>query len=250
MTISTSTKQNPNPIGARLLINKWLQLLEIIIVFSPPVLVIFGYRTMHLESPMLLIAGIWISNTIMLLMVWIGIKMRRQSWQSIGLYFGQPKFSQVGWLVLKSILILVFAIAAFIVGAIVMANIVGIPESADMTKYNYLSSNLPLLLISLAGVYIASSFGEEVVYRGFLMTRLQDLFGGNSKGTLLTVLVLSSIIFGFAHFEWGVTGIVQTTFMGAALGAAFLWNKRRLWSLVLAHGYMDTLLMVQLYLAP
>ncbi len=250
MTISTPVKQNPNAFGVRLLTNKWFQLLEIIIVFFPPLLVIIGYRMMHLENPMLLIAGVWFSNVIMLLLVWISIKLRRQSWQSIGLYFGRPRFSQIGWSILKSVPILVFAIAAFIVGAIVMANIVGIQASADMTKYNYLSGNIPLLLISLAGVYIASSFGEEVVYRGFLITRLQNLFGGQGKGALFIVLVFSSIIFGFAHFEWGATGIVQTTFMGAALGASFLWNKRRLWSLVLAHGYMDTLLMVQLYLTP
>ena len=60
-----------------------------------------------------------------------------------------------------------------------MANIVGVPDGADMTKYNYLRGNLPMLLISLAGVYIVSSFGEEVVYRGFLITRLEQLFGPN-----------------------------------------------------------------------
>jgi membrane protease YdiL (CAAX protease family) len=38
--------------------------------------------------------------------------------------------------------------------------------------------------------------------------------------------------------------------MGVALGAAYLWVKRRLWVLILAHAYMDTLLLVQVYLAP
>ena len=51
----------------------------------------------------------------------------------------------------KSIAVLAFALAGFAIGSVVMANIVGIPEGADMTKYNYLRGNLPLLLVSLAG---------------------------------------------------------------------------------------------------
>jgi hypothetical protein len=45
-------------------------------------------------------------------------------------------------------------------------------------------------------------------------------------------------------------GIVQTTFMGAAFGFALIYNNYRLWPVVLAHCYLDTILFVQLYLAP
>ena len=65
-----------------------------------------------------------------------------------------------------------------------------------------------------------------------------------------TALVISAIVFGFAHFDWGVVGIVQTTFMGLALAASYLLVKRNLWVLILAHAYIDTLLLVQLYLGP
>ena len=47
---------------------------------------------------------------------------------------------------------------------------------------------------------------------------------------------------------WGVMGIMQTTFMGLALGISYLLVKRNLWVLILAHAYMDTVLMVQMYL--
>jgi len=43
-------------------------------------------------------------------------------------------------------------------------------------------------------------------------------------------------------------GIAQTTFMGLALGVAYLVVRRNLWILVLAHAYMDTILMVQMYI--
>ena len=41
----------------------------------------------------------------------------------------------------------------------------------------------------------------------------------------------------------------QTGFMGLVLGICYIKLKKRLWILILAHAYMDTILMVQLYLA-
>jgi membrane protease YdiL (CAAX protease family) len=218
-------------IGEILSRNKSAQLLEIAIVFSPALLVFGTFRMISTDNPMLFMAAIWVANAIMLGLVWTGIRLRGESWRSIGLCFGALSISNIGWTILKSIPILVFAIAAFIFGSIVMANVVGIPEAADMTKYNYLRGNLPMLLFSLAGVYVVSSFGEEVVYRGFLITRLQGLFGGQSKTAAIAAVVLASLCFGFAHFEWGAMGIGQTTCMGAALGVSFLLTKRNLWRL-------------------
>jgi len=59
--------------------------------------------------------------------------------------------------------------------------------------------------------------------------------------------VTSAVIFGLAHFDWGIVGVVQTAFMGLALAIAYLVTK---WVLVLAHAGMDTMLLVQMYGAP
>ncbi len=105
-----------------------------------------------------------------------------------------------------------------------------------------------MLFISLIGVYIVSSFGEEVIYRAFLINRFTQL-GLNSKSGKIVAVILSAVIFGFAHYSWGPMGIVQTGFMGLALGLCYIFMKKRLWVLILAHVYMDTILLVQMYLA-
>ena len=117
-----------------------------------------------------------------------------------------------------------------------------------MSEYNYLAGNLPMLLLSLVGVYIVSSFGEEVIYRGFLITRIEELRPG-SRHIRKIAVVISAVVFGFAHYTWGPAGIVQTTFMGLALGIAYLAVGRNLWINVLAHAFADTILLVQQYLA-
>jgi membrane protease YdiL (CAAX protease family) len=127
-----------------------------------------------------------------------------------------------------------------------MANITGIPETSDMSNYDYLKDNIWLLFLTLGGVYIVASFGEEVIYRAFLINRISELGLSSKTGKIITVII-SAIIFGFAHYSWGLMGIVQTGFMGLALGFCYLKLKKRIWVLILAHAYMDTILMLQLY---
>lgn len=230
--------------------SRGFMLLEILVVFSPVLICILGYRLLDINNPMLFIGAIWVANIVMLLIIRMSIIWRGDNWESIGLGVKTPTISEVFWVFLKAIPILLLAVAGFLLGSIIMFNIVGTPDGADMTQYNYMQDNLPMLLFSLAGAYVVSSFGEEVVYRGFLITRLQAIFGVSGKMAVFAALILSSIIFGFAHFEWGATGIIQTIGMGLALGSAFLFLKRRLWPLIIAHACMDTVLFVQLYLAP
>ncbi|MBT8258516.1 MAG: CPBP family intramembrane metalloprotease, partial [Bacteroidia bacterium] len=119
---------------------------------------------------------------------------------------------------------------------------------ADMSNYAFLKDNLGMLILVLAGVYVVSSFGEEVIYRGFLINRFSE-FGKDSKTIRIIAVILSAVIFGFVHYSWGPMGIVQTFFMGLALGLCYIYMKKRLWIMILAHAYMDTILMVQMYLA-
>jgi membrane protease YdiL (CAAX protease family) len=128
-----------------------------------------------------------------------------------------------------------------------MANIVGMPEKADMSGYDFLSESLATFILVLVGVYIVSSFGEEIIYRGFLINRIAEL-GGEQTAWKMAV-VISSVIFGLIHYSWGPAGVVQTGFMGLALGISYLVVGRNLWVTILAHLYMDTILFVQLYLA-
>ena len=137
---------------------------------------------------------------------------------------------------------------AYLIGGGVAQLLPSVPAEADLSGYDFLKGNLPMLLLSLLGVYIVSSFGEEVVYRGFLINRITEL---KPDGRHMRVIALlgSSVLFGLAHWGWGLAGVVQTGFMGLGLGIAYLLVGRNLWINVLAHVYMDTILLVPLYLA-
>lgn len=191
---------------------------------------------------------VWGANLWMLGLIWLGIKLRGQKWSDFGLTFGRIRFKESSRIFLLSLLVCVLGLAGYMLGTLIMANISGMPESADMSTYEYLNNNLLMLILSLLGVYIISSFGEEVIYRAFLINRISELGLDTRFGKIASVLI-SAAIFGSVHYTWGATGMVSTGFMGLVMGMCYLKFKKKLWILVLAHAYMDTLLLVGVYLS-
>lgn len=244
-------KENKVPntkIGQLLQSNRLYKIGEILVLFILAIAFIRLIIPLVGNNPILKQAVVWAANILMLIFVWIGAKLRGERWHNFGLTLKSISWREAIKVFLLSILVFVLALAGFIIGSIVMANITGIPESSNMDGYDYLKDNIGMLLLTLGGVYIVSSFGEEVIYRAFLINRISELGQGSKKATIIAV-ILSSIIFGLVHYEWGPMGIVQTGFMGLALGICYIKLKKRLWILILAHAYMDTILMVQMYLA-
>ena len=246
--IEKEDKVQNTRIGNQLQKNKLFKIGEILFLFIFAFFFILLILPLAGNNPILKQIVLWSANILMLIYVWIGLKLRGESWKDFGLTFNLISWGGSIKLLLLSLLVFVLALAGFIIGSIIMANITGIPEGANMNGYDYLKDNIGMLLLTLAGVYIVSSFGEEVIYRGFLITRISQI-GTDSKKATIIAIILSSIIFGLIHYSWGPMGMVQTGFMGLALGICYIKLKRRLWILILAHAYMDTILMVQMYLA-
>ena len=246
--IEKEDKVQNTRIGNQLQKNKLFKIGEILFLFIFAFFFILLILPLAGNNPILKQIVLWSANILMLIYVWIGLKLRGESWKDFGLTFNPISWGGSIKLLLLSLLVFVLALAGFIIGSIIMVNITGIPEGANMNGYDYLKDNIGMLLLTLAGVYIVSSFGEEVIYRGFLITRISQI-GTDSKKATIIAIILSSIIFGLIHYSWGPMGIVQTGFMGLALGICYIKLKRRLWILILAHAYMDTILMVQMYLA-
>ncbi len=235
-----------NRLGQLLHSKKAFILLEIVAVFFVAISIIYLLKPMAADDLLLQQGIVWIANVVALTLVWLGLRLRGQNIDDLGLSMKFRGWKSFFRLIGHSIIVFLFAISFFILASIIMANLVGIPESSDMSGYSYIHGNVGMLILSLIGVYIVSSLGEEVIYRAFLINRISQLF---KSGRTVISIILSSIIFGLAHYEWGIVGVVQTSFMGLGLAISYVRFKRNLWVTVVAHVYMDTILMVQLYLA-
>jgi len=119
-------------------------------------------------------------------------------------------------------------------------------EPSDHSRFNDLVGNLPLLLYGVTLVWITAGFGEEMIFRGFIMNRLANAFG-DSHLAWLGALLISSVLFGLIHAYQGPSGMLMTGFMGFTYGAAYLLVKRNLWVTILAHGLNNTMMFTAIY---
>ncbi|MDH3649653.1 MAG: CPBP family intramembrane metalloprotease [Saprospiraceae bacterium] len=236
-----------NKIGTHLRSNAVAKWAELVFIFAAIIAFIQLLKPLAGEDLIWNQAILWVGNMIMLSLVWLGLRLRGESLANFGLSFSFQSGRDFGRVLMLSVLVFVLALSGFVLGSIIMANITGIPESADMSGYNYLENNIGWFILSLIGVLIVSSIGEEIIYRGFLINRITQLFPGNRHAQTIAVIV-SAIVFGLIHYGWGPMGMVQTGFMGLALGICYIKMKKRLIIMILAHAYMDTILMVQMYL--
>lgn len=75
-------------------------------------------------------------------------------------------------------------------------------ESAGVAdRWGAVAGSLPHFLLWIGIVWSAAAFGEEMFFRGYLITRLQALFPAGRVGAAMAVL-LSALIFGYGHFYY------------------------------------------------
>jgi len=100
----------------------------------------------------------------------------------------------------------------------------------------------------LVGVYAALLVGltEEMVFRGFLMSRLAELFG-MTIGAWWGAAILTGLVFGLLHVGQGTMGAVNATALGILFGAAYLVCGHNLWVVVVAHSLYDTVRVLQYF---
>ncbi len=236
-------------IGNLLRASKTAKVIEILIVFAVGGAVVLFATSIAGENLIVLQGIVWSTSILMAGMVWIGLRLRGEKWEDLGLSLSPGSRKRVIKAVLLSLVVFIVAVMAFLLGSIVGASLAGIPEPADISGYNYFRGNLPILLVALVAVFISSSMGEEIIYRGFLITRLGEL-GGNGIWAVRITVIVSAAVFGLAHYGCGLMGVIQATFVGLALGISYIMVSRNLWITILAHAYMDAMLLFALYAAP
>jgi membrane protease YdiL (CAAX protease family) len=102
-----------------------------------------------------------------------------------------------------------------------------------------------LLLIPIA--WGTAAFGEEMLYRGYFLRRLEDALGRSGWATAAALLIQTAV-FAFGHAYLGPRGMLNAALIGLAAGVTYVSTGRNLWPLIVAHGLVDTASLTALYL--
>ena len=119
-------------------------------------------------------------------------------------------------------------------------------EPMDFSVFEQFKGDLSASLSLLLYIWISAAFGEEIVFRGYLMTQFTK-FLGSSKISLVLNILIFGVLFGFIHAYQGISGQIITGIMGMLLAVIFHIRKNDLWFNVVLHGCIDTVAVVYMY---
>lgn len=209
--------------------SKWLAVGELIVI-----VLIFVADARHLipfsKTPVLLLLG------------WLSLRLRKITWRGVGLTRYRNWRITIAAGLGAGLLLEAFQL---FVSQPLLVRWSG--KKPDLEDFRAVMGNPKLLLIFLALAWILAAFGEEMVYRGYMMNRVADLMN-RSRGAWVVSLIAVHVCFGMAHAYQGVTGVIDEGLMGLLLGLIYLRTDRNLSVPIIAHGVQDSIDIILIFL--
>jgi len=86
-----------------------------------------------------------------------------------------------------------------------------------------------------AALAVTAGICEEILFRGFLLFYLQEIFPGFG---VVGAVVVSSVVFGLCHFYQGVRGVLGTGAFGAGMAILYMASGSLIVPIIL-HALLD-----------
>ena len=171
----------------------------------------------------------------------LSVRLRDGGWSAMG--FNRPQSWRRIFLIA-----LVAAGVRILLGQFVIEPITGFfwPAPSAPEIANEITGNVKMALVALLLVWTFAAFGEEISYRGYLLTRAADI-GSRSTAAYWLGIVLVSVLFGYGHYYKGASGIIDSGIAGLILGGAYMVAGRNLWACIFAHGFIDTFAVIDAF---
>jgi uncharacterized protein len=170
---------------------------------------------------------------LVLLWAWVS----QTPWRRLGLYRPNNWLGAVGAGVALGI------VEKLAMKALIMP-MLGAP--AVNSHFGYLASNPRAALFFAIYAVVGAGFAEELVFRGYLLDRIESLLVRVSGKQTIAILV-STVIFAGLHYQQGWSGIENAGILGLLAALIYVGFGRNLWPLVVMHAVYDLLSLVLIY---
>jgi membrane protease YdiL (CAAX protease family) len=208
--------------------SKWLAMAELLIaalMFTAS----FYHRLPLGRGPWLLVLG------------WVSLCVRRIGWRGVGLAKYRNWAATFGIGLCCGALLESFEL--FVSQPILVRLL---RKQPDLSEFHALTGNLKLTALYIVLVWILAAFGEEMIYRGYLMNRVADLLNRTRTAWVVSLIVVH-VVFGLAHIYQGWTGVLDEGLMGVLLAVIYLLTRRNLAVPIVAHGVQDSIDMILMF---
>lgn len=186
------------------------------------------------------IGDLFVPTVVIVAIASASVGLRRAGFRSLGFHRVARPGLMVTQIFALSILWTVLVVGLFLP---VLEHLTGMQQ--DVSSFEGLHGNPGALAVTLLVSWTLAAVGEEVAYRGYLLTRARALLPDTPIGAAIAV-GLSSVLFGWAHTEQGLIGVVLAAVDGV-LYCALRYRFDTVWAPVLAHGFLNTIGLVAVF---
>lgn len=226
------------------------RLLEVVVMIaaieaiSPATRAVFGFFHWPLPELPLLRQVYLIVGVVLACCVYLWLRGERP--KEFGLDWPKRIWVLIGRGALAFLAIMVFDILGRPFLDPVVAALTGANPHMAAQHFASAKGNLALLLYLVPMGWLAGALGEEIFYRGIVMTRIAQIFG-QTRGAWVAALIIQAIPFALGHGYQGPVGMVAVFVVALIYGAASLVWGRSLWPAIIAHGLQDSFGFLMLY---
>ncbi|NIJ53010.1 CPBP family intramembrane glutamic endopeptidase [Dyadobacter arcticus] len=119
-------------------------------------------------------------------------------------------------------------------------------KTPDLSALQDTKGNIKKALILLVIGWLVGGFFEEFFFRGYLFNRINSVIH-SIKLQKWIVIIITSIVFAFAHAYQDLAGIISAFYFSVIMGLLYFYFKKNIWYVVLIHGIYDTFGVLMLY---
>ena len=176
-----------------------------------------------------------------LIFIWLFLKRSKENFSSIGFSFNRFEVKSVLIGTVTAILLFSFLNWVFFP---LLEKIIPLPP-ANLGDIAKVKGNPGFYIFILAMGWVIGGFYEEIVFHGFIFTRLEKLIPG--KYTLVIAFLLCNVIFALYHLQLGSQGVINAFVAGCVYHALMLRYKRNMWYAIICHAVFDSIALTFIY---
>ncbi|MGN6531635.1 MAG: CPBP family intramembrane glutamic endopeptidase [Ginsengibacter sp.] len=177
-----------------------------------------------------------------LLVVWLFLKRSKETLADIGFSFKRFEIKSIFIGAVSAIILFVFLQYVFFP---LLSRVIDL-HPANLEDFKNVRGHFLNYIFILTAGFIVGGFYEELVFHGFVFTRIEKIAEG--KFAVPISFISTNLIFGFYHFQLGTAGILNAFLAGCAYQYLMIKFSRNLWYSIFFHAFFDAIGLTYIYL--